>query len=345
MRTFVIEKDGSFGLQEVPTPAINSKQALVKMIANGMCGTDVKLLHHTFKGFPKDLYPIMLGHEGVGEVVEVGSDVRGYKVGDKVLLPFVDPDETLYPGLGSGWGAMSEYGVVWDKMAVYAADEEIPDCAYAQTVLDPSLDPVDAVMLVTFREVLSNIRYFGIQPHETIVVFGCGPVGLSFIKILSLLGVSELIAVDVIEEKLESARLNGATKTFNSKEGDLPAQIRGLYPQGVNYVLDAVGSPAIVNQAMPLIADRGKVLCYGVPEKEEITIDFSKADYNWQVIYQQMPRKREEGEATAQIMEWILEGRLVIKEFISDYFKFDDSVDAFQKLLDRKIGKKGIIVF
>ncbi len=56
------------------------------MIANGMCGTDVKMLHRTFKGFPESIYPLMLGHEGVGEVIETGEDVRGYKIGDKVLL-------------------------------------------------------------------------------------------------------------------------------------------------------------------------------------------------------------------------------------------------------------------
>ena len=76
-----------------------------------------------------------------------------------------------------------------------------------------------------------------------------------------------------------------------------------------------------------------------------LTIDFSKADYNWNVVYQQMPRKDEEGAATEQVMEWINSGKLVIKDFISDYFKFEDSVDAYQKLLNREISKKGIIVF
>ena len=96
---------------------------------------------------------------------------------------------------------------------------------------------------------------------------------------------------------------------------------------------------------MPLIADRGAVLCYGVPEKEEITINFSKASYNWKVIYQQMPCKKDEGLATEQVIDWIRSGKLVLKDFISDYFPFSESVEAFQMLLDRKIQKKGIIVF
>ena len=343
MKTFIVNKDGSTEIREIPKPRYSSKQALVKTIACGMCGTDVKLLHRTFKGFPESVYPIMLGHEGVGEVVEVGSEVTTFKVGDKVILPFVDPDPELYPGLGSGWGALSEYAVVCDPAAWPAG--EAPGCAYAQTVLSDDLDPVDAVMLVTFREVLSNIRYFGIKPGNSVVVFGCGPVGSTFIKFLNLCGVEDVVAVDIIDEKLDHVKANGAKYIINSKNTDVTTEIRRLYPGGVDYVLDAIGAPFVVNAAMPLIKDRGWVLCYGVPEKEEITIDFSKADYNWRVVYQQMPRKEEEGAAHEQVMEWIRSGKLVVKDFISDYFKFEDSVHAYEKLLNREISKKGIIVF
>lgn len=345
MRAFIVNKDGSTEIREIPKPRYNSRQALVKTVACGMCGTDVKMLHRTFKGFPESVYPIILGHEGVGEVVEVGADCKTFHVGDKVFLPFVDPDPELYPGMGSGWGALSEYAVVCDPAADYPEGAEIPECAYAQTVLDPELDPIDAVMIITFREVLSNIRYFGIRPDSSVVVFGCGPVGLTFIKFLSLCGVKEITAIDIIDEKLESAKAHGATHILNSKNVNVEEEIHRLYPDGVDYVLDAIGAPFVVNQAMALIKDRGTVLVYGVPEKEEITIDFSKASYNWRVIFQQMPRKAEEGAATEQIMEWIKSGQLVIKDFISDYFKFEDSVEAFEKLLDRKISKKGIIVF
>ena len=343
MKTLVIAKDGSLSIQEVNKPRYNEYQALVKTIACGMCGTDVKLIHRTFKGYPESMYPLMLGHEGVGEVVEVGAKVTGFKVGDKVLLPFVDPDEENNPGMGSGWGAMSEYAVVCDPEAPWPGGA--PDCAFAQTILDDDLDPVDAVMLVTFREVLSSIGYFGIGPSDSVVVFGCGPVGLTYIKFMSLLGVKNLIACDILPEKLAQAGAYGAAHLINSKDCDVREEVRNIFPEGVDFVLDAAGFPAIVNQGMGLIKDRGAVLCYGVPEKEEITIDFSKADYNWRVIYQQMPRKREEGEAHGRVLEWMRSGALDIKEFISDYFDFADSVEAYAKLLDRKVLKKGIIKF
>jgi L-iditol 2-dehydrogenase len=341
MRSLVVNKDGSLAIKEVPKPAYNAKQALVKTIACGMCGTDVKLIHRSFKGVPESVYPIMLGHEGVGEVVEIGADVKGYKIGDKVLLPFVDsfPEE----GIGSAWGAISEYAVVCDSLA--HEEGKAPSAAYAQTVLSDDLDPVDAVMFITFREVLSAIRYFGVKPEDSVAIFGCGPVGTTFIKFLSLLGCKDIIAIDIADEKLKLAKTNGASKTINGSTEDITAAIRACYPDGVNHVLDAVGLPLVANQAMPILKDRGNVLCYGVLEKEEITIDFSKASYNWNFICQQMPEKAEEGEAHAQVLEWVRTGKLVMKDFISDYFAFDDSVEAYEKFLDRKVIKKGIIKF
>ena len=169
----------------------------------------------------------------------------------------MDADPENLPGLGSGWGAMSEYAVVHDPLSY--PEGEAPDCAYAQTVLDEDLDPVDAAMIVTFREVLSNIRYFGIKPEDSVVVFGCGPVGLTYIKFLSLIGVTKLVACDILPAKLEQAKTYGANYFINSKEQDVTAEVRKLFPEGVDFVLDAAGFPAIVNQGMSLIKDRGTI--------------------------------------------------------------------------------------
>lgn len=351
MKTFVVNKDGSTEIRETPKPRFSDKQALVKTIACGICGTDVKLLHHLFKGVPKSTYPLILGHEGVGEVVEIGKDVKSFKHGDKVILPFVDPDPELFGDLGSGWGALSEYAVVSDLLAY--PEGKAPDVAYAQTVLPEDINHVDAVMIVTFREVLSSHRYFGVKPGDSVVVYGCGPVGLSFIRIMNLLGVKNIIAVDRHDEKLTMAKKLGAeavinkniSTTKNIREDEVQRVIHKLYPKGVKYVIDAIGSPAVVNEAMCILADRGSVLCYGVPEKEAITIDYSKANYNWNVIFQQMPVKAEEGAAHEQVMKWIASGELVFKDFISDYFPFEKSSEAYQRKLDRKIMGKGIITF
>ncbi len=344
MKTLVVEKDGSLVIREIPVPEITEKQALVKNIGCGICnGTDAKLIHRSFKGFNEEQYPLMLGHEAVGEIVEVGSDVKGYKKGDIVLLPFVDEDKNRYPGLGSAWGGYSEYGVVYDKLAY--PNGEAPECAYAQTVVPSDIDPIDAVMIITLREVYSSIRRFGIQKGDRVVIFGCGPVGLTFLKFLKLIGVEMVIAFDLIEEKLKKAKELGADYTFNSKDNNVKDIVRSLCPGGADFVLDAVGVLSIINQAMELIKDGGKISCYGISPELSARIDWSRAPYNWQLHFQQFPSKKEEGACNEQIIKWIREGKICLKDFISDTFSFAQFREAFDRLEKKEIAKKGIILF
>ncbi len=343
MKTVLINKDGSLSVKEIPKPKYGPKQALTKSIANGMCGTDVHLMKKKFKGVTEDMYPVMLGHENVGEVVEVGSEVKGLKIGDKVLLPFVDPDLEHLGPYGSAWGALCEYCVVNDPMAY--EEGEVPDLAKAQRIIPDDIDPADAVMIVTLREVLSSVKYFGIEKEKPVVIFGCGPVGLTFIKMCKLIGANPVIAVARNEAKRQNALDGGADIALNSRECDIAKEVRGRFPEGVPYVIDAVGSEEVVNDAMALICDRGEICCYGVPQKEEMHVDFSKADYNWTITFQQFPRKDEEAAVHDEIIQWIREGKINLKDYISDYFSFDDVVEAYDKAFNKQVLKKGIVVF
>lgn len=344
MKTLVVNKDGTLEIREVPKPSYNSKQALVKTISCGICnGTDTKLIHQTFKGIGMDQYPLMLGHEAVGEVVEIGEDVTSYHIGDKVLLPFVDSDPEKFGELGSAWGGYSEYAVVNDKDAF--GDENIPECAYAQTVLPDFIDPVDAAMIVTLREVLSSIKRFGIKENNSVAVFGCGPVGLTFIRFMSLMGVHPIIAFDISDEKVEESLSKGADYAYNTKRYNPGTEIRKICPEGIEFVLDAVGMTSLINNSMEYICDGGKMCCYGIASKCSMEIDWSKAPYNWQLQFQQFPNKKEEGLVTDQILDWIKTGVIDLKDYISEYFKFEDILEAFKKLEKREIGKKGIVVY
>ncbi len=341
MKSLIVDKDGVLSVEEISMPEYNDCQALVKTVSCGVCnGTDGKLIHRQFKNYGLDMYPMMLGHEAVGRVIEVGKRVRSFRVGDLVLLPFAGPMD----GYACGWGAYSEYGVVCDPVAWdEAAYGPTPECAFGQTVLPADIDPVDAAMIITLREVLSSIKRFGIQPHHAVVVFGCGPVGLTFIKFMSLLGVHPIIALDIVEEKLESAKQAGANYVLNSKDPDYVKKIRDICPEGVHHVLDAVGVSAIINMAMPLLADQGKICCYGISSNLKTEIDWTHAPYNWQLQFQQFPSKVEEGEAHEQIMDWLKTGVIHLKDYISDVYDFADILQAFEKLEKREIAKKCII--
>ena len=348
MKTLTVDSGGALAFGSAPIPAFNEYQALVKMVSCGICnGTDMKLIHGQFKGFTyEENYPLMLGHEGVGRVVETGSKVTGYKVGDIVLLPFVDPAGKY----DSGWGAFSEYGIVNDATALqadgYAPGHPLfPECAFAQTVVPEDIDPVDAAMIITLREVLSSIKTFGMKENQSVAIFGCGPVGITFIRFMSLLGVSPVIAFDIVDSKLDIAMKNGATYAMRSDSGDVVAKVREICPEGVDFVLDAVGVLPFINMGMELIKDRGKICCYGISPSCDMQLDWTKAPYNWNLCFQQMPSKMEEGEAYNQIIAWLRSGAIRMKDYISDYVAFEDCIQAFDRVAKRDISLKCVVTF
>lgn len=193
MRGYAVEQDGSRHIVSISIPKPGPYQALVKIEACGVCnGTDIKLVHQNFKNFTT--YPALLGHEAVGSIVELGEKVKNFRIGDRVTLPF---GEDFVDGYYSGWGGYSEYGLVGDIAAIQAdgLDQSSPywsEGYFAQKLVPQALTPAEATMIVTFREVLGGIKNFGMTPGKKIVIFGAGPVGLIFTKLLSLSGVEEI---------------------------------------------------------------------------------------------------------------------------------------------------------
>lgn len=344
VKTLVVEQDGALVVKEVAEPEIEEYQALVRVLACGVCnGTDLKIIHGKFKGV--NGYPAMLGHEAVGEVVKLGAKVRSFQLGDRVLLPFV---ENPIDGISSAWGAFSQYAVIGDR--VVAAElgygigtKGFNESYYAQTIVSDGMDPVDASMIITFREVLLGIKEFGIKANDKVLVFGAGPVGLCFTKFCHLLGCQTVVTLDIVESKLADAKAAGAHHALLSSASDLAEQLREICPEGFGHVVDAVGVNGIINQAMGYISNGGKICVYGISPTLKMELDWSAAPYNWQLLFHQFPDKAGEYQANAQILNWIDAGVLHPRDFISDVFDFDHILDAFRLVEERKALKKVVI--
>lgn len=343
MKTLIVSAAGELKIVEIERPEITNKQALVKTISCGICGTDATIINQCFKGFGEEHYPLMLGHEGVGEVVEVGEKVTSFQKGDIVILPFTPPIHDQGKLMNSGWGSFSEYGIVED-IAAYDKDE-IPEVAYAQKKLPDFIDKHEAPVLITLREVLSSIKYFNIHPSDTIVVYGSGPVAMTFVKLLNLLGGKNIISIVRSEEKAELMKKFGADHVINSTTSNVKEEVLKQYSAGVNFILDAVGSEEIMNGAIGLLKDRGEILCYGVPKVNSMLLNWTDAPYNWKLNFQQMPYKEEEGACHEQILEWVSEGKLKLIDFISDFYSFNNVLTAFQDYRNGKTLKKVIIKY
>jgi len=347
MKSLVVDKNGVLSIKEVTIPTYGECQALVKLLSCGVCnGTDGKLIHRTFKNF--DTYPAILGHEGVGEVVEVGAKVTNLKIGDIVLLPFLEKETD---GYASGWGAYSEYAVVGDveayiKNGMGEGSRGFSEAYFAQNVIKPTdkVNPVNAAMIITFREVLSAMRRFGFKENKNVLIFGAGPIGLCFTKFSKLLGLQTVMTVDIADDKIKAAKEMGADYVFNSKTCDVNKEVKALFPKGVDFIVDAVGVNQLINQAMELICYNGKICGYGISAQLGMDLDWSKAPYNWSLDFVQWPSKKEEGEAHAQIMAWINLGVLNPDDFISHVFEFEDIIKAFELVEARESTTKKIVI-
>jgi len=347
MRGFAVDDHGVLSVPELSVPRYNDCQALVRTLSCGVCnGTDGKLIHGTFKNMND--YPMLLGHEGVGRAVEVGKNVTKYKVGDVVLLPFLyGPQDGYFPG----WGAYAEYAVVGDEGAFALAGQGAGTPGYdegclAQTVIHPDdrVDPAGAAMIITFREVLSAIRRFGFQANENLVVFGAGPVGLCFTRFAKLLGMGPVVTVDVFDEKTAEAKRLGADIVINSQKQDVEDEIRRLFPNGADNIVDAVGINELLNQAMKLVKYNGKICGYGISSKLNMQLDWSGGPYNWTLHFVQFPSKAEEYYVHKQVMAWINAGVLDPTDFISDVFPFERITDAFALVEKRLPSTKKIVI-
>lgn len=341
MKSLAVFENHELKVVDVPVPEYGEYEALVKMESCGVCnGTDMKLIHGTLKGF--DTYPALLGHEGVGRVVKTSSRVTSFKEGDLVTLPFIGPDPE---GYYSGWGTYSEYNIVSDYQAKLKDGINPGECDYAQRLLPASFDPVSSAMIITFREVLSEAKTFGFKANQSLFVLGMGPVGLCFVRFAKLMGLGPIIACDRDRhgDKLEQAKKMGADYVVNAGD-DVVKAARGICPEGVDHVLDAVGMNSFINKAMEMISYDGNIDVYGIDENLKTEIDWSKAPFNWHLNFSTWPSKVLEGEAHRQICSWIELGVLDPYDFISHVVEFKDVISAFDIVKEKPKGTKKIIV-
>ena len=235
MRSVVVVEPGKVEIVDLPAAQPGPYQALVKTDLAALCNaTDGKLVAGHFPGVDK--YPLVLGHESTGIVQEVGPQVRNFRCGQRVIggLVFDFSD----PRYASGWGGFCEYTLVNDHDAMVAdgvadAAHGWLECYEIQRPVDPDIPAPEAVLLCTWREVLGGFGDFNLRAGDDILVFGAGPVGLSFVKFARLLGLGWVGVVDPLEAKRERARVDGGRRRLRSRRSATrPAEQPARPPTG-----------------------------------------------------------------------------------------------------------------
>ena len=227
-RVAMLTEKEKFEIREYPIPEIGDDDVLVKMEGCGVCGTDA----HEFKRDPFGLIPVVLGHEGTGEIVKMGKNVKkdsagkSLAVGDKIVTCMIfkdNPDITMFDLNKQNVGGADVYGLLPDDdvhLNGWFADYIV--VRGGSTIFNVSNLDLDSRILIEPAAVLihaveraktTNILRF----NSRVAVQGCGPIGLLCIAILRTMGIENITAVDGNEQRLEFAKLMGADKTVNFK--------------------------------------------------------------------------------------------------------------------------------
>ncbi len=280
MRAVCWHGTGDVRVEKVPDPRIlNPRDAIVAITSTAICGSD---LHH-YDGFLAEMRPgDIVGHEFMGEVVEVGREVKTLKRGDRVVASAViscghctfcrrdlwsqcdntNPNAVLAARLfghapAAVYGMSHLFGGYAGGQAEYA---RVPFADFSTLKIDDELTDEQALFLSdVFPTGYHAAVNADIQPGDTVAVFGCGPVGQFAIQSAYLLGAERVIAIDRVPERLEMAWQHGKAEVINYSEGDVADQLESVTGgRGPDCCIDAVGMEAH-GIGVEGIVDRAKV--------------------------------------------------------------------------------------
>ncbi|MEU0039188.1 zinc-dependent alcohol dehydrogenase family protein [Streptomyces sp. NPDC006333] len=265
MKALVFHGSGKSAWQDVADPAIqDATDAIVRVDAVTICGTDL----HILKGDVPEVRPgTVLGHEAVGEIVEVGTDVSGVRPGDRVLVSCITAcgrcrfcREEMYGQCRADGGWILGH-LINGTQAEYV---RVPHADLSTHPLPGAVDSRDAVLLADIFPTAYEVGVLNgrVRPADTVVVVGAGPIGLAAITTARLFTPEKIIAVDLAPARLDAAKHLGADAVAGDEAEQLVADLtQGL---GADVVIEAVGVPASFETCTRMVRPGGHVANVGV---------------------------------------------------------------------------------
>jgi L-iditol 2-dehydrogenase len=265
MKALVLEKYNELIYKDVPDPVIESNEVLVRVMACGICGSDV---HGLDGSTGRRIPPMIMGHEASGVIVKTGADVNGWKTGDRVTF-----DSTVYPL--NDWFTLEGFYNLSDNREVLGVSPGSykRDGAFAEFIAIPqhilykipdSVSFEQAAMVEAVAVANHAINISGVRAGDKCVVVGTGMIGIFIIKLLKISGASVIIAVDINSGRLGKAIGAGADHAFISTDEDLGEKIVALTNnRGADITFEAVGKSESVNIAIDLLRKGGKTVLVG----------------------------------------------------------------------------------
>jgi len=246
-----------FAIEDVEVPSIGPEDVLVEIRAAGICGSDV---HYKRGDSSPSAIPLTLGHEGAGTVKEVGSDVTNVKVGDNVIVHYVISCGYCKPCLqGFDNRCRNRISIGHDVDGTFAEFIRIP----AVNALSMAANvPIEwgAITACAVSTAFHAVNRSGLKKGDTAVVFGVGGVGIHAVMWAKFFGAEKVIAVDLVDSKLDAARRYGADLTLNPGRDDILGMIvRETDGWGADVSIECSGSSKAMEQAIRAIKGKNRV--------------------------------------------------------------------------------------
>jgi len=337
MRVAMYYNNKDVRLEEIPTPQIAPGELLVKVLASGICGSDVMEWYRIKKA------PRVLGHEIAGEIVEVGKGVEGYKIGDRVFVSHHVPCNTCRYCLNGHHTVCDTLRRTNFDPGGFAEYIRVPKINVDRGVfLLPEEVPFeDGVFIEPLACVIRGQRLTKFSPGQAVFVIGSGISGVLHIALARASGAGRIIASDINEYRLKAAKKFGADEAIHAKDVN-PTKIREINKgRLVDLVIVCSGSLSAYKQALETVDRGGTVLCFA-PLEPDLNFLFSFFDF-WNDGITLLPTYGGSPFDIERAIELIRTRRLPLREMITHRFPLAETGIGFQLVAEGKESIKVII--
>jgi len=335
----------SLAYESVADPEIvEPTDALVLVNAAGLCGSDL----HPYFGRERGIEPgTVMGHEFVGEVVEIGREVTAVKLGTRVVAPFTTNCGSCYyctMGLTARCDHGQLFGWIQDGFGLHGGQAEMVRVPFADATLVPVPDGLDEGVALLAGDILSTAAYgaelANVGAGDLVVVVGCGPVGLLAIRTSLERGAREVIAIDNVPSRLALAERFGATSA-NFESDDALAIVRERSAgRGADAAIEAVGSPEATRTAADLLRFGGRLAALGVHTEKHLALSPGEI-YDRNLHYaggrcparHYLPSSLELGARDEVLLRSLISHRLPLSEGVEAYRSFAAREEGWAKVV------------
>ncbi|WP_407270883.1 zinc-binding alcohol dehydrogenase family protein [Radiobacillus sp. PE A8.2] len=325
MKSIVCEQPKKFEMKEVNTPHALEKEVLIKIKRIGICGTDL----HAYNGNqPFFTYPRVLGHELAGTVEELGKGVTGWSKGDQVtVIPYLNCGKCI--------ACRHEKTNCCENMQVIGVHKDGGMCEYLSVpetnLLSTKGLSLEQTALVEPLSISAHaVRRANISENETVVVIGCGPIGLGVMRIAKLMG-ARVISMDVNDDRLRVSReWAKVDDTINVLEDGLDQLSQITKSELATKVFDATGNQLSMNQSFKYVSHGGTLVFVGLMNKD---ITFFDPDFHKKEITLLASRNANQQDFKYTI-EKMRTGEITINGFHTHHCSFDEMLEQFPNWLN-----------